>query len=145
MNSWALPSLFYLETHHGEVQPHRPSPPPEAAGFLLAANKGVVVELCANILRPLVGERILFQQRCHGGFVFEQPFEESRKPPYIPRVIERGEPHLPVQSWLVWDVPARASRQIARFITEFVLAPFDAVLRALDDDFLALCRHDREQ
>src|SRR5215472_15971763 len=93
----------------------------------------------------LVGKGILFQQCRYCGLILPQPLDEARKPKEAPWVLERGEPHLPVQTRLVRDVPERFPRDIARLVPEFVFAPFDAVIRALNNDFVAFCGHDCEQ
>src|SRR5258708_23969485 len=141
----APPFSLYLKSYRREVQSLRPPLPPQALGLLLAGGKRVIVELRTDELRRRLREGIFFQQCRHGRLVLQQLLEKARKPSQTPRVIERSEPHLPVQPRLMWDVPGWAARHIARLVAKRVFAPLDAVARTLDHDFLAPCRHDREQ
>src|SRR5271170_7479471 len=132
---------FNLQTCHGEVESQQTSVPPNAFRFFLTAGIGVVIELRAQVNRWLVRKRISFQKRRHRWFILQQTPDETPKPWQAPGVVERREPHLPVQARLMRDVPGRASRNLSRLVSEFVFAPFDAVVRTLNDDFVALRGH----
>ena len=73
--------------------------------------------------RRLVGKGIPSQQSSHCGLVFKHRRKEARKPRQTPRVIECGEPYLPVQARLVHNVPARAARPITALVPKLVFAP----------------------
>ena len=94
--------------------------------------------------RPF-GERIIFQQREHIGRALKQAEAEVHEPRVLPVVAQRGEPHLPVQSRLVRLDEAGTTLRVAGFPFEFVRQPGDAVIAALDDDFVARPGHHAEQ
>src|SRR5258708_11012177 len=141
----APPFSLYLKSYRREVQPLGRTLPPRALGLLLAGGKRVTVELRTDELRRRLREGIFFQQCRPGRLVLQQILEKARKPSQTPRVIERSEPHLPVQPRLMWDVPGWAARHIARLVAKRVFAPLDAVARTLGHDFLPPSRHDRDQ
>src|SRR5690242_10355712 len=111
--SGGRPSSFAVQAHRGEAQAEQAPVPPSADRPLLTPGIGVIVELRADIGRRLLWKRIVLQQRRHAGLVLQQPFDETREPLKALRVVERGEPHLPVQAWLIGDAPARAARDVA--------------------------------
>src|SRR5271170_742956 len=111
---------------HGEVESQQPPVPPNAFRFFLTAGIGIVIELRTHVNRWLVRKWISFQKRRHRWFILQQAPEETPKPWQAPRVVERREPHLPIQARLMRDVPARTSRNLSRLVPEFIFAPFDA-------------------
>src|ERR1700722_13210933 len=127
---------FRLQARLGKVKSRQSAIPPWA-GMVVISGIGIVVKLSAHIGRRPVGKRISLEQRDHRGFVFQQPLEKARKPWQSLRIVERGEPHLPVEPGLVSDVPWRTALNIAGLVAEFVLAPLNAVVRPLDDDLVA--------
>src|ERR1700733_4216325 len=86
---------FRLQARPGEIESGQ-SPVPPLAGRLILSGIGVFVKLGAHIGRRLVGKRIPFQEPGHRGFVFQEALEKAREPRRSLRVVERGEPHLPV-------------------------------------------------
>src|SRR3984885_6679500 len=134
-----------LELHLREIQSQWPPVPPDARALLLWALKTVVVELRPHVQWRFVRKRIPLQQRRHRRFVFQDSLQELWKPAQSSWVVERSEPHLPVQARLVRDVPGRPALQVAWLVAEFVFTPLDAVGGTLKHDFVALRGHYREQ
>src|SRR6202453_3086461 len=135
---------FRLQARPGEIESGQ-SPVPPLAGRLVLSGIGVLVKLGAHMGRRLVGKSILFQESGHRRFVIQEALEKAREPRPSLRVVERGEPHLPVEPRLMRDVPWRTAHDIAGLVAEFVFAPLHAVIGPLDDDFIAGRGHDRKQ
>ena len=70
-----------------------------------------------------IGKRVGIEQREHRRAALEQPEHEVLKPRVRLRLAERGEPHLPVESRLVRNVPERRAGQLARLVGEAILGP----------------------
>ena len=120
---------------------------PDGTAFLafFGGCEGVVIEHGADEFGRLLGERVLFEHGQNLGGAFKQVGEEGLKPRSRFHAVERGEPHLPVESRLVWGDCRESVVGSAWLVAEFVGLPLMAVVAALDDDFTALCCHDGEK
>src|SRR5262245_62028301 len=96
-------------------------------------------------MRRRARERIRSHERKHGGRGLQQPPTERKKPGLRARVVQRGKPHLPIESRLVRGNEGRPPIQPPRFVSKFVGRPGVSVLTALDQYLRAARGHYREQ
>src|SRR5690606_20516804 len=94
--------------------------PPDARAFSrLAVRHLVLVEHGADVTRRTPAERIAPEQGEHLGGPLEEPSHEALEPDR--GTIERREPHLPVEAWLVRRHARRRTPQISRLVSKLVL------------------------
>src|SRR4029453_18243180 len=63
------------------------------------------------------------------------------QPGIFSRSTQGGEPHLPIESRLVWGTPAARAFHVPWFPFEFVRQPIDAVSAAFEYNFGPVLRH----
>src|SRR3972149_3630131 len=85
------------------IQPQLlPTPPRARLPPGLGARKMVIVEDGPHVTRRRVGEWVLLQECQHGRRPFQQATHQSAEPRVMFVSTQRREPHLPVQSRLMW-------------------------------------------
>src|SRR6266481_2258175 len=116
---------------------------PPCAGFSAGGEIGemIVVKDGANVTGRGVGERVAFEQRQDFWRALQKTDAEIDEPWVAPVIAEGGEPHLPIQSRLMWGDEFRSAFEIAGFVLEFVFEPCDAVVAAFDNNLGAGCSH----
>src|SRR5262249_34198315 len=99
----ALPfSRLLPQRDRRQIQPQglAPPPPPGAAARG-QIRKSIFVQPRPEVARRFVGKRILFEQPSDLGLSLQQADAELNEPGIVPDIPQRGEPHLPIEPWLV--------------------------------------------
>jgi hypothetical protein len=85
------------------------------------------------------------QQRKDFGRSLEKAHAKLEEPTVILITSQRGEPHLPIQAWLVWRHPTRGPGQIPGLKLKSVFHPLLLIIAAFDNNFRARgCHHGKQ-
>ena len=125
--------------------PEFPAPPGAVAAFRRQIGEPVIVHQCANEPGRGVGKRIVLQESNHVRRTAQQPLAEAQEPRVAAVILERREPHLPVQPRLMRRHKRRRAKHVAGFVPKLIRAPVRAIDAAFDDDLGPRGRHDGEQ
>src|SRR5205823_1627384 len=85
--------------------------------------------------------RIPLEECCDLRFAVQQRNYGLDKPWILSVRAERGEPHLPIEPWLMRRTPAWRPIQVARFPFEFVRFPINSIGAPFDHNFAPIFRH----
>jgi hypothetical protein len=74
--------------------------------MLVRRCESIAIQDRADVTRRLIWERVMRKQLRDVPFSLKQTYGEPDEPGILLRSSQRGEPHLPIESGLMWRAPA---------------------------------------
>lgn len=108
------------------------TPPGPGAAFFVHGGEPILPQYSANEARRRLRERIVPEEGYNVGVVGEQALFGERHDFVLAPVIERGEPEIPIKSWLIGRVDARRFVQSLRLVAKWIGDPVLTVAGALE-------------
>src|SRR5207253_11457940 len=105
----------------------------------------VSVKPGANVSRASVRKRVGGEQSRDLLLIVQEASDHSHKPAILSRRAQSREPHLPIQSRLMWCAPAGNPIQLAWLPFELVRGPLNAIVTSFNNDLATILGHDPEQ
>src|ERR1044071_744512 len=99
----------------------------------------------ANKTRWSSRKRIAFDQTKDLWFSLQQADAKIQEAGILLIIAERCEPHLPIQTRLMWLNKFGTNFYITGFVLELIIQPICSIITSLDNDFRPSCGHDCEQ
>src|SRR5207302_11267720 len=81
-------------------------PPRASLSMLVCRCESIAIQDCADVARRLIWKRVMRKQLRDVSLSLEQTKGEPDEPGILLRSSQRGEPHLPIESRLMWRAPA---------------------------------------
>jgi hypothetical protein len=107
--------------------------------------ESITIQDRADVARWLIWKWVMGKQPSDIRLSLEQTNCEPDKPRILLWSSQRGEPHVPIEPWLMWRAPTRDTVYIARFPFEFVRQPIDSIGAAFDHNLATIFRHYAKQ
>src|SRR5204863_7482586 len=120
-------------------------PPCASLSMFFRRSESITKQDRADIARWLIWKWVIGKQPSDIRLSLEQTNGEPDKPGNLLWCSQRGEPHLPIEPWLMWRAPARGAVYGARFPFEFVRQPIDPIGAAFDYNLATIFRHYAKQ
>src|SRR5205823_2340418 len=120
---------------------------PPCAGFpmFFCRCESITIQDRADVARWLIWKWVMGKQSSDIRLCLEQTNGKPDKPGILLWSSQRGEPHLPIESRLMWRAPAGRAFYVTGFPFEFVRQPIDAICAAFDHNLTAILRHYAKQ
>src|SRR5271165_5599674 len=135
-----------LPGKNGRIQAEKLTSPPVAGVMLLLHRcEPVLPEHGTDVLRRSSGEGVVPEERENVRAIGKQTLFGERDKAVLFPIAERGEPEIPVKSWLIRRVNSRRLVDRLRLVTERISRPGLAVVRALELDLIAAAGHHSEE
>src|SRR5438874_8636479 len=120
-------------------------PPCASLSMFFRRSESITIQDRADIARRLFWKWVMGKQPSDIRLSLEQTNGEPDKPGILLWSSQRGEPHLPIESRLMWRAPAGRAFYVTGFPFEFVRQPIDAICAAFDHNLTAILRHYAKQ
>src|SRR6266550_1701873 len=120
-------------------------PPCASLPMFFRRCESITIQDCADVARWLIWKWVMGKQSNDIRLSLEQTNGEPDKPGISLWSSQRSEPHLPIESRLMWRTPAWRAHYVARFPFEFVRQPIDAICAPFDHDLPAILGHYAKQ
>src|SRR4030095_10254191 len=107
-------------------------PPRASLSMFFRRCESITIQDRADVARWLIWKWVMGKQPSDIRLSLEQTNGEPDKPQTVLWSPQRGDPHLPIEPWLMWRAPTRSAVYSARFPFEFVRQPIDSIGAAFD-------------
>src|SRR6266487_6717040 len=116
-------------------------PPCASLPMFFCRCESITIQDRADVARWLIWKWVMRKQPSDIRLCLEQTNCEPDKPGILLWSSQRGEPHLPIESRLMWRAPAGRASYVTGFPFEFVRQPIDAICAAFDHNLAAILGH----